>query len=196
VEPDLPDGLHLQQDRISDLVAEVDTEARSLCRTERELLRMAEGCGITRAEVIDRLFGRELDLDWIGEAASLSDRGWCALNASGSLVTVPSRSRRRVSEKRTRSRGASRPLAHSFSFLGRSGLCPRPLAELEPTSLSASTSISQFVIEGAWTNSLHGRKVQCPALGHLRTYDHGPPPLIAVRCPHQDLCWGERIAIC
>ena len=35
-------GLHLQQDRISDLVAEVDTEARSLRRTERELLRLAE----------------------------------------------------------------------------------------------------------------------------------------------------------
>src|SRR6476469_6364316 len=72
-------GLHLQPDRISDLVAEVDTEARSLCRTERELLRLAEGCGIARAEVIDRLFGRELDPDWIGEATSLSDRGWCAL---------------------------------------------------------------------------------------------------------------------
>ena len=72
-------GLHLQQDRISDLVAEVNTEARSLCRTERELLRLAEGCGIARAEVIDRLFGRELDPDWIGEATSLSDRGWCAL---------------------------------------------------------------------------------------------------------------------
>ena len=71
--------LHLQQDRISHLVAEVDTEARSLCRTERELLRLAEGCGIARAEVIDRLFGRELDPDWIGEAASLTDRGWCAL---------------------------------------------------------------------------------------------------------------------
>jgi RNA polymerase primary sigma factor len=72
-------GLHLQQDRISDLVAEVDTEARSLRRTERELLSLAEGCGIARAEVIDRLFGRELDPDWIGEAASLSDRGWWAL---------------------------------------------------------------------------------------------------------------------
>jgi RNA polymerase primary sigma factor len=72
-------GLHLQQDRISDLVAEVDTEARSLRQTERELLRLAEGCGIARAEVIDRLFGRELDPDWIGEAASLSDQGWCAL---------------------------------------------------------------------------------------------------------------------
>ena len=71
--------LHLQQDRISDLVAEVETEARSLRRTERELLRLAEGRGIARAEVIDRLFGRELDPDWIGEATSLSDRGWCAL---------------------------------------------------------------------------------------------------------------------
>ena len=72
-------GLHLQQDRISDLVAEINTEARSLGRTERELLRLAESCGIARAEVIDRLFGRELDPDWIGEATSLSDRGWCAL---------------------------------------------------------------------------------------------------------------------
>ncbi|HCL62538.1 MAG TPA: hypothetical protein DIC31_08695, partial [Rhizobiales bacterium] len=51
----------------------------SLRRTERELLRLAEGCGIARADVIDRLFRRELDPDWIGEAASLSDRGWCAL---------------------------------------------------------------------------------------------------------------------
>jgi RNA polymerase primary sigma factor len=42
-------------------------------------LRLAEGCGIARAEVIDRLFGHELDPDWIGEATSLSDRGWCAL---------------------------------------------------------------------------------------------------------------------
>ena len=72
-------GLPLQQDRISDLVAEIDTEARSLRQTERELLRLAEGCGIARAEVIGRLFGRELNPDWIGEAASLSDHGWCAL---------------------------------------------------------------------------------------------------------------------
>jgi len=71
-------GLHFQQDRISDLVAEIDTEAQSLRSTERELLRLAEGCGIARAEVIDRLFGRELDPDWIGEATP-SDRGWCAL---------------------------------------------------------------------------------------------------------------------
>ena len=71
--------LNLQQDRISYLVAEVDAEARSLRQAERELLWLAEKFGIARAEVIDRLFGRELDADWIGEAASLSAPGWRAL---------------------------------------------------------------------------------------------------------------------
>jgi RNA polymerase primary sigma factor len=71
--------LHLQQDRISDLDGEVDNEARTLRRTEQELLRLADGCGIARAEVIDRLFGRELDPDWISAAASQGDRGWGAL---------------------------------------------------------------------------------------------------------------------
>ena len=72
-------GLNLQQDRISYLVAEVDAEARSLRQAERELLWLAENFGIARAEVIDRLFGRELDANWIGEAASLSAPGWRAL---------------------------------------------------------------------------------------------------------------------
>jgi RNA polymerase primary sigma factor len=72
-------GLPLQQDRISELVAELDNEARNLRRTERELLRLAEGCGIARAEVIDQLFGRELDPGWIGAAASQGGRGWDVL---------------------------------------------------------------------------------------------------------------------
>ena len=72
-------GLPLQQDRISELVAEVDNEARNLRRTERELLRLAEGSGIARAEVIDQLFGRELDPGWIGAAASQCGRGWDVL---------------------------------------------------------------------------------------------------------------------
>jgi RNA polymerase primary sigma factor len=71
--------LHLQQDRVSELVAEVNNEARNLHRIELELLRLAEGCGIARAEVIDRLFGRELDPEWISEVASLCGRGWDVL---------------------------------------------------------------------------------------------------------------------
>jgi RNA polymerase primary sigma factor len=71
--------LHLQQDRVSDLDAELDNEARTLRQTEQELLRLADGRGITRAEVTDRLFGRELDPNWSSVAASQGDRGWGAL---------------------------------------------------------------------------------------------------------------------
>jgi Sigma-70, non-essential region len=107
-------GLHFQQDRISDLVAEVDTEAQSLRSTERELLRLAEGSGIARAEVIDRLFGREIDPDWIGEATP-SDRGWCALMQThaqrlaelrADFEAVPRRLGLPLSELRHRSQGA------------------------------------------------------------------------------------------
>lgn len=71
--------LNLQQDRVSDLDAEVDNAACTLRQIEQELLRLAEGCGIARADVIDRLFGRELDPEWVGAAASQCDRGWGSL---------------------------------------------------------------------------------------------------------------------
>ena len=73
--------LHLQQDRISDLVAEVDTDARSLCGLDGS----ESCCGWPKAAASHARrrstasFGRELDPDWIGEAASLSDLGRCAL---------------------------------------------------------------------------------------------------------------------
>jgi RNA polymerase primary sigma factor len=72
-------GLHLQQDRVSDLDAEVDNEAQALRQTEQELLRIAEGFGIARADVIDRLFGHELDPQWVRAAAFQCDRGEGAL---------------------------------------------------------------------------------------------------------------------
>jgi RNA polymerase primary sigma factor len=68
-------GLHLQRDRVADLDAEVENETRILRRTEQELLRLTEGCGSARAEVIERLFGRELDREWIGATASQCDQG-------------------------------------------------------------------------------------------------------------------------
>jgi RNA polymerase primary sigma factor len=71
--------LNLQQDRVSDLDAAIDNEARALHQIEHELLRLAEGCGIARAEVIDRLFGHELDPEWINAAASQCDRDWGTL---------------------------------------------------------------------------------------------------------------------
>jgi len=72
-------GLHWQPDRVSDLDAEVDNEARTLHRTEHELLRLAAGCGISRAEVVDRVFGHELDPEWIDAAAPQRDLRWGTL---------------------------------------------------------------------------------------------------------------------
>jgi RNA polymerase primary sigma factor len=68
-------ALNLQQDRISDLLADIEAEARNLRETERELLRVAEGAGLPRAEVMERLFGRELDPDWLRFGAR-ADKPW------------------------------------------------------------------------------------------------------------------------
>lgn len=68
--------MHLQPDRISELLVEVDSETRTLRRTELELLRLAEGCGIAGEEMIDRVFGRELDPEWNVNTVSQYGRGW------------------------------------------------------------------------------------------------------------------------
>jgi len=70
-------SLNLQQDRITDLLTEIEAEARHLRDTERELLRLAEGAGLDRAEIMERLFGRELDPDWLTFSAR-ADKVWRA----------------------------------------------------------------------------------------------------------------------
>jgi RNA polymerase primary sigma factor len=69
-------ALNLQQDRITDLLTEIEAEARHLRDTERELLRIAEAAGLPRAEIIERLFGRELDPDWVKFSAARADKVW------------------------------------------------------------------------------------------------------------------------
>lgn len=69
-------GLSLQQDRITDLLTEIEAEARHLRDTERELLRLAEAAGLPRAEIMERLFGRELDPDWVKFSAARADKVW------------------------------------------------------------------------------------------------------------------------
>jgi RNA polymerase primary sigma factor len=69
-------GLHLRQDRISDLMAVLEADARKLRQTERELVHLAERCGVTREDAINRLFADELDPNWIAEIAALSDAAW------------------------------------------------------------------------------------------------------------------------
>ena len=71
-------NLRLQQDRISELLDELEGNARTLRQTERDMLRLAKSAGIPRDDVIARLSGREADPTWIAEAASGSNRVWKA----------------------------------------------------------------------------------------------------------------------
>ena len=79
-------NLRLQQDRIAELLDELESDARKLRHTERELLRLAGTSGISREAVIERLSGREADPNWIEEAASGSDRAWRAFARANSEV--------------------------------------------------------------------------------------------------------------
>jgi RNA polymerase primary sigma factor len=68
--------LQLHPDRMSQLVEALEREQQTLWQTERELLRVGELCGIDHQDLLDRHHGRELDPNWLNEAASLPGRGW------------------------------------------------------------------------------------------------------------------------
>jgi RNA polymerase primary sigma factor len=72
-------ALGLRADRVSDLIAELERERDALGRTERELLRLGESCGIARQDMLERHHGRELDPDWLRGVASLGAQGWVTL---------------------------------------------------------------------------------------------------------------------
>jgi RNA polymerase primary sigma factor len=72
-------GLRLHAHLVSDLVADLEQEQRTLAQTERELLRLAQQCGIARQDMLDRHTGHELEAGWLDEAAALPAPGWQAL---------------------------------------------------------------------------------------------------------------------
>jgi RNA polymerase primary sigma factor len=71
-------GLRLHAHLVADLVADLEQEQRTLAQTERELLRLAQQCGIARQDMLDRHTGRELEAGWLDEAAALPAPGWRA----------------------------------------------------------------------------------------------------------------------
>jgi RNA polymerase primary sigma factor len=73
------EGLWLNPDRISDLLAELEREQKTIHAHEQEVLRLAGRCGIARRELLTRLVGHELDPDWLGQAAVADAPGWVLL---------------------------------------------------------------------------------------------------------------------
>jgi len=71
--------LNLHQDRIADLVAELERERDAVIRVDRELLQLAQRSGIARKDLLDQLLGRELDDAWLEHVASLPGAGWQSL---------------------------------------------------------------------------------------------------------------------
>jgi RNA polymerase primary sigma factor len=50
--------------RVSDLMAELNREHQQLTRSERELLRLAEDCGVEARQFLAHYLGHELELSW------------------------------------------------------------------------------------------------------------------------------------
>jgi RNA polymerase primary sigma factor len=72
-------GLRLHPARVSDLLAELNREHLRLIAREREVLRLAEGCGIEPGSFLDRYLGRELDPTFIEAIGALAEPRWQAL---------------------------------------------------------------------------------------------------------------------
>jgi len=62
--------LRLRADRVADLIDELEQEQRTLALAERELLRLAEQCRVTRKEFLLRHTGHELDAGWLDAVAT------------------------------------------------------------------------------------------------------------------------------
>ncbi len=93
------EGLRLHNDRVSDLVAQLENEHQAVRDADQELMQLAMDCGVPRREVLDRYLGRELDPDWLAAAAP-SLPGWREVERRhsrrvealrGELVTVAER---------------------------------------------------------------------------------------------------------
>ena len=72
----LMDSIHLNNNRIEALVGELYEANRELIRLEGGLLRLAEGCKVSRVEFLESYNGRELDPRWLRRVSALKSAGW------------------------------------------------------------------------------------------------------------------------
>jgi RNA polymerase primary sigma factor len=72
----LMDSIHLNNNRIEALVGELYEANRDLIRLEGGLLRLAEGCKVSRVEFLESYNGHELDPRWLRRVSALKSAGW------------------------------------------------------------------------------------------------------------------------
>ena len=69
-------GIHLNTNRIEQLMDQLYGLNRKLVGLEGRLLRLAEGAGVKREAFLEHYFGKELDPNWLERVGALSGKGW------------------------------------------------------------------------------------------------------------------------
>ncbi|MDJ0950224.1 MAG: RNA polymerase sigma factor RpoD [Alphaproteobacteria bacterium] len=70
------ENVHLNNNRIEQLVEQLYDLNRRLVGYEGRLLRLAEKSGVKRPDFLENYFGHELDPKWVKQIGKLSGRGW------------------------------------------------------------------------------------------------------------------------
>jgi RNA polymerase primary sigma factor len=68
--------VHLNNNRIEQLVEQLNSLNKALMVNEGKLLRLAERAKIRRADFLDVYMGREMDPSWIEDVSKLPGKGW------------------------------------------------------------------------------------------------------------------------
>ncbi|MDD9904774.1 MAG: RNA polymerase sigma factor RpoD [Rhodospirillaceae bacterium] len=68
--------VHLNEERIEQLVQEIRDISKKLMQFEGKLMRLASDCGIKRDDFLKRYIGRELDPYWLNAMSRVKTKGW------------------------------------------------------------------------------------------------------------------------
>ncbi|MCF8482263.1 MAG: RNA polymerase sigma factor RpoD [Rhodospirillum sp.] len=70
------EDVHLNNNRIEQLVEQLNSLSKSLMVNEGKLLRLAERAKIRRADFLEVYMGREMDPSWVEDVSGLPGKGW------------------------------------------------------------------------------------------------------------------------
>ena len=68
--------VHLNEERIEQLVQEIRDISKKLMQFEGKLMRLSSDCGVKRDDFLKRYIGRELDPYWLNAMSRVKTKGW------------------------------------------------------------------------------------------------------------------------